>query len=409
MKQIRKTLSLLLAIIIRKERFMNIKINLFKSFAFGLFMVIALAAFFGCAKSNGEDPDSLVAEEDNKFFISGEAARIGDRFYFMEESDLSVTPLIFVADIASGEVMPLCAKPDCNHDSKECSAYLYTGFVPGFYANGGRLYAVEGEGRAAKLISMSYDGSDRKTELALDQEAEGEVNGGYSITSVWRGKLIRCGMSYGIEEGMPHNSAAIYTQEIKSESEPKTVLKVENVEEAPACVSGDKLYLAAFSGSETAEVTIYAFDQDTEKAEELYKGPVPELASKITVINGEIVFSWGKAVYAFSLENRTFRTIYASPESKTMYIGDGVIIEGLEMTKMRFVGFDGSTVSECEIDPALFHEDRWTRRFLGYAEGSFYYVFSSWGGKKLYNYLVEFDVEDNECRVLWEKEGRTEG
>ena len=75
--------------------------------------------------------------------------------------------LIFY-DKASGISGPLCAKPECMHDTPDCNAYI--GFPLCMCYYDGRIYWVSmGDGGDDRLYSCATDGSDRK-EIAVVRE-----------------------------------------------------------------------------------------------------------------------------------------------------------------------------------------------------------------------------------------------
>lgn len=83
-----------------------------------------------------------------------------DYDYDIDTGDLR---LIEYAESSLGPWIPLCAKPNCLHNSVGCNAYVPFG-LSGMYNN--RLYYSDG---GSGLMSMALDGSDHQTELTTDR------------------------------------------------------------------------------------------------------------------------------------------------------------------------------------------------------------------------------------------------
>ena len=96
--------------------------------------------------------------------------------YFMQEALEGFDTYIWYVDHGSNQMIKLCGRADCMHDSPDCNAYVYDGRFLSYY--GGYLYAVSGGGsdRECKLIRMNVDGTNRVT--VLDMLKFSEENGG---------------------------------------------------------------------------------------------------------------------------------------------------------------------------------------------------------------------------------------
>ena len=74
---------------------------------------------------------------------------------------------VYFCPTGDTEFYPLCGKPDCDHTTKNCNAWLESGLSLGYHK--GRLYSVVSSqtGSAQILISMDLTGADHRDELEL--------------------------------------------------------------------------------------------------------------------------------------------------------------------------------------------------------------------------------------------------
>lgn len=113
--------------------------------------------------------------------------------------------ILYYLDRATQEIVPVCAKPDCNHTSDTCNAY-YGGIGPNIMLYGEYIfvsyfmvdYNVNEEEKKLEIDSTSYleccrlDGSDRKIIFQSD-------NGSVTNMMARDGKLYFTGFSYQSE------------------------------------------------------------------------------------------------------------------------------------------------------------------------------------------------------------------
>ena len=94
-----------------------------------------------------------------------------DGVYFM-----SIDNYILFMENGSDSLIKLCGRPDCEHNSTDCNAYVDNGSKITYYQ--GYLYAMAGDGseEEASLIRMDPDGSNRVE--VLDLLAFAKENGG---------------------------------------------------------------------------------------------------------------------------------------------------------------------------------------------------------------------------------------
>lgn len=80
-----------------------------------------------------------------------------DGYYYITDEDM----LVYV-DMDSKEEVPVCARPDCAHNSTDCDACLRGCVIYSIYYYNGRLYYMPIENGMAKLCSAAPDGGSRE-------------------------------------------------------------------------------------------------------------------------------------------------------------------------------------------------------------------------------------------------------
>lgn len=109
-----------------------------------------------CCKStgniNGEKTDETTNYNDYIIFRGGITID-GGNYYFLDQQILYVMGQELFP-------VPLCSKPECEHEDDSCNAWLDTASI---YASGGRLYYIEQtDNNKLSLISLSLTASDKK-------------------------------------------------------------------------------------------------------------------------------------------------------------------------------------------------------------------------------------------------------
>ena len=154
-----------------------------------LLFAILLPLFAGCANRNTETADVEPTASYN--WMAGESPvpnrRIGAVRHGIHIVDHAVSPTgvyfippviadhgdysaiedgnyIWYVENGSNEIIKLCGRADCTHNSSDCNAYLYWGRNLSYY--NGYLYAVSGEGpykESCTLERIDPDGSNHTT------------------------------------------------------------------------------------------------------------------------------------------------------------------------------------------------------------------------------------------------------
>ena len=110
---------------------------------------------------NGEISGTNDLEQTQAYFLEGmhEVAKCPTGYYYMEETQTTTADLLKYYDDAAGESIVLCNKPQCEHDSKECMAYIdMSEYKPRLYYYNSSLYMIRMNGDMERI---STDGTER--------------------------------------------------------------------------------------------------------------------------------------------------------------------------------------------------------------------------------------------------------
>lgn len=123
---------------------------------FTMLLAVLLTACGGKEKGADGDGDGFVHN-----YMSHDVCGTEDVVYFCSNSK----PYIFYIDKATGITGPLCGKPECKHNSKDCNAYADPDCGLSIYND--RIYWVERSGVKNIIFSCGLDGTDHRTEREM--------------------------------------------------------------------------------------------------------------------------------------------------------------------------------------------------------------------------------------------------
>ena len=239
--------------------------------------------------------------------------------YYMFGYQNNYSSLMFY-DKASGISGPLCAKPECMHDTPDCSAYIGGALCSCYYD--GRIYWVSmGDGGDDYLYSCATDGSDRK-EIALVREmpATHQMNFSQWILFCHRGY---CYFAYGteiVENGASVNHTYFYAISLKTGEKYEILHDIADQSNSDYCLQavGNDIYILNedWSAEETGEFSPLAVRVFHSKTREL-----ETLCSFIPsgYFNGNLKVTPERDIY--------FSTLYKDSDGKSVYNVEKVISE----------------------------------------------------------------------------------
>lgn len=291
----------------KKNKNKQISIRLFLASSVGLFLLSA------CGKTAAENKvdESVPAEFDamDSDFEYQFVAESEDGYYFWEHmGEDQYYPRLMFLDKVSDRVVPLCNKPDCMHDTKECNAYFPN---LNFGEDGidkhylqyyeGSLYAVGvSSENYVTLFRIAADGSEWEISTAL-------YRADYADTGHWRTLdiLIDNGYVYYVDtkqkkmklERMPIGGG---TAEVLFEEEDGAEVEIYRME----CHENDNrvFFQAKIFLDESAEHTVGGLYQYNEENGccDLIKG---SLSSPYTVLNGEVYYGNTEGLCRYSIQD----------------------------------------------------------------------------------------------------------
>ena len=378
-----------------------------------LVLFLACCTFFACApgESMGGGFDKGESNmEENAFFNGYLAARMGDLVYFTEEKPLNGGRRIYVYDSASGEVFPLCAKPDCTHDSGECRAAYPSTFGDLFMMPyGDRLFFLgDAERREDKtylrIYSQARDGSDRKIESKFKWELGSYV---VSFVGIYDGIVYKLGSTIVIENGEQYEEISLCSQPLGEDGEVRELFR-ERVQDPVfmGAMRAGKLWFAVYDGDGNCIMHLYSYDTETDEINTEFEGKAPGYAFRMAALEDRLVFHEGRTVFAYSFEEKAFKEMLRSDDDQVIRYG-GVMFEWTGRFDFRCYAEDGSLMHEGTLDEALFDGPP-IKTYLGCINGKFCFLFECGGGdgenEGVHNYFVVYDSQTNTFSVPWDSD-----
>lgn len=282
---------------------------------FILFLCVCLTCSL-CAcgdKNNSDNHSEKTFFQNDKNKISKLSRGCYNEYGYYE----CVGSLIYFFDVESKQKVVLCNTPNCKHDSDECNAYVYseaesanefiisesglskkwiTKFI---FADGDRLYILLTDG---KMLSMKYDGTDRKTVAEIDSKyslAESFMLGReificafYSVQE--QGEIVEkaCFITYNIdthkwEQGEAFDGITARTGRLVGFTHDKTAIFY-HADESPLIPKGTPLK-EAIKMENSAKCQVYYVNVDTGERKDIYSGTIDD-CSAVTMLNGKIYF-----------------------------------------------------------------------------------------------------------------------
>lgn len=266
---------------------------------------------------------------------------------------------IYFFDVESRQKIVLCNNPNCKHDSDECNAYVYseaesanelvfgesgitaqriTKFI---FADGDRLYVLLTDG---KMLSMKYDGTDRKTVAEIDSKyslAESFMLGReificafYSVQE--QGEIVEkaCFITYNVDthkwkQGEAFDGITARTGRLVGLTYDKTAVFYHD-DESPLIPQGTPLK-EAIKMENSAKCRVYSVNVDTGERKDIYSGTIGDCID-VTMLNGKIYFysdnkeqlcemdsKTGEATVL--LDNYPDRVVFGEPVGNCLEIG----------------------------------------------------------------------------------------
>ena len=384
-----------------------------------LLLLLAACGKPGTKKTNPSDQEGAAsfAETlaDQNRFLGGygyQTARIGDVLYFSDWGAPNV-PMLLALDLNTMEAFPLCTKPECEHNSKDCGAYAGAfGSPVQLTAWNGQLYFLDHVLPHNILYRIDPDGSNRTKVMELSGLSN--PAGGWSSTwlGIHEGMFYQCVHGQYVADADVQATAVLYRQPLESGSADRAeeLLRVDGAAHIDAAMDGSTLYCAVYEYEEEADtrrLTVYACDLENGAITEFWQGIIRADFRNLAVQDGRLLFGTSTAPFAISLTERTVTELPMS--GYTTLLGDGVSLvlprldEGQEKAeRCRILDGAGNVLYEGRYYPERYQTVRSlfgleakhvSAEYAGCSGGRFYFLlkYSEYG--RYEHALLVFDTE----------------
>ena len=366
-------------------------------------LLCAAALFTSCGAG-----DSGKTKDYNQMFNQrwyNQSCASEDAIYFVSDYKL------MFYDIASGITAPLCAKPECSHDTSDCNAY-YNGSGLSMYD--GKLYWVQQTSAGCDIVCENPDGTGRMTVRSVENGVAGEelfgAGGMNPETAFHRGNVFYALTVGDISQGEQTTFAAVTQTKLTGSDGAAVIYRNDDMSQISIKPHGDSVYMFAL-GKDNSTLEIYRHDIQSGEGEVLYSGacPIAEQSGnfRAVVFDDMIMLVSNAGVYQYEFANSSLNELYKlDTEADSYYpcgIADGYVICGRSSGSsysVRTIDFDGgvisdTTISHPDIDENLIYFP------IGIQGDTVYIVASMWSNATPYVVLFDVDARSGEYSVLW--------
>lgn len=366
------------------------------------------------ATTGGEESSDAALAEENRYLGGYEyrTARIGDVLYFTDYGAPNV-PMLLALDLNTGETFPLCARPECEHNSTACGAYAGAfGSPVQLTAWRGQLYFLDHVLPHNSLYRIDADGSNRIKVMELNDLSNPERGSADTWFGIYDGMFYQCVYGQYVEDADVEGTAVLYRQPLESGSAERAeeLLRVDGAAHIDAAMDGSTLYCAVYVYEEdpdTNRLTVYACDLEDGEVTEFWQGDIQADFRNLIVQDGELLFGTTTSPFAISLTDKSVTELPMT--GYATLLGDGVSLilpnpdkDGEHAEQCRIVDRAGNVLYEGRYFPERYKnvnsraslEAKYVMlKFAGYSGGRFcFHLFYMEYGRYEYALLV-FDTE----------------
>lgn len=141
-----------------------------RAIAMILTILICISICSGCGKTEKVSNEKFSLVDWTRFQVKEEGC------YYID----GYTCLMTFYDFKLGKSIPICDRPNCRHNSKECKAYLMNGFRSGAGVYRNHLYFFDTEDSEFPLYQADRTGNNRKVAARLNKNQT--YSGGVSVS-----------------------------------------------------------------------------------------------------------------------------------------------------------------------------------------------------------------------------------
>lgn len=392
-----------------------------------LMLLLTLPA---CGNGSGVDfsTDEFLADYDYdpSFIHSGATFCIADNIVYFSSCMGVVNNQEYIGytDLNTGVSGPLCGKPECDHSTSSCNAYVKSLQAGGLSFYNGRLYWLDmqsiSEGYA--VYSVKPDGTDRTTVQTLDYDFVSKAVGN-RLAMIHRGYLFVGGSTYAVEDGVPYYGSYVCTVPLDGGSEGIVILDQQYSDPdigvwlmMQPYRTGLYIMVATYTADGRYTLTLYRWDIVTQELETLYDGEAPFIAYEFWVTEDGIFISDTSLkngdIYRLDLASGELGWLFNfyTAENEHFNIGlSGDMIIGWTMDEnstpsMRVTDLSGKVLFEQELNIPGFEESFAYYILCGAKDESLYLYFAyrlNEDAVALYGNLCQISMDTGEAVMLW--------
>ena len=375
-----------------------------KTVALICLLCICLLSFLGCS-SNVSAPDaSHSAENQYMELFARHAVRNGNYIYFADKLAYDLNGL-FVYEIGADKAIPLCSKPECEHNDKSCGAHLIRDENCELTVYDDKLFIFDREGAKPYLYSVNPDGTGYTRVMALDSEYERYFQS-LDLLAVYNDTVYRCGYGDKVEHAEAKKTMTLYSMPLGGE-ESTEILTVENMTQAIERVYEDKIYCAVFTykGDDVDDgmyfkLDLYCYDMDSAELEKLCTTDVQNCENVLSVVGDKLVFSFGN-VWTYSLTTGEIETV-KSEQGTGFWLSENRLLKPSGNEYYVVYDLDGNELQSIYRIPEEMGDVRFGTDYVGSCDDVFYFFYEVWSDDPAdkYNYIVAVDARKYEAKLL---------
>ena len=388
-----------------------------------LFMMTGCSSIPESAPSDNESsPDAGEETAEDMLISANSPFCYHDGILYYIKSRLGSGPnRLYYMDMESGENGILCSKPDCTHDSYDCNACIRSS-GDSIIVYQDKIYWCTGEISADRtLMCAELDGTNHREVMTLDGDSEW-LTGNRAFIGIYKDTLYRCGSGPTLRDGSPEMSMLLYRQPLRQGSEPEPLFTLENVHSTAARLYENKIYFSVsrFAGETPNDLSLYVCDLDSGEVKELFRKQEAKLSPYgIIVHDNKLILYNMPDIGIYSLEDGTYTEIGGGGE-KRYYAATGTkIYDPVSRTEYRLRRLDESLITEGTIGEGLPFDLEKTfmlNQCFGSIGETLIFRYTEMLGSdndsqlpEMREYVVAFDTDTLEWKLLWEGVIETEG
>ncbi len=337
------------------------------------------------------------------------------------------TGLFYYCDKETGDSGVFCGKPECEHNSPECSANVSA--MPGISYYKGKLYwlVYNNINDTRYIYRMNTDSSDMEAFMAIPEVRGQDVS--LNRVFIHREKIFLERYSQFVTDGVPVNRYRLSVCDFQEHdaSKEKTILEFDSTDSSSGNILvyflGDRLYLMSNYRDEVRKLMIWTYDLEKEETSvaaeiplevEMFYSRSFKATPEGDIYVGQMGFYPEHETKAYKVEDNRLVPFMEFDEEfsgAVVNVCDDVIIAAAQITPMEpeykvwVRDYDGNTIYKGELS-TKFNDglsSKWEFGGYRYLEGSrerlifelFEHQLNGTARTSKMTYLIEYDFTEN--------------